>query len=256
MTASRVRWVIGNWKLNPDFATAKALFQHIHAACTDTHAQPQVMIAPPAPYLAYFGEQCATPSALKVAAQDVSTVTQYGAYTGEYHAELLNSMGIDAVLIGHSERRELFGDDVNQLKQKTQNARAAGLRVIYCVGESLAQREQGRAEAVVIRQIDDVLDLLGAPDWEHFIVAYEPIWAIGTGKTASAQDAQAMHHVIRQHLAQHTPAAAQCAILYGGSVKPENAAALAACPDIDGALVGGASLAVNSFMAIVAAFAD
>lgn len=256
MTASRTRWVIGNWKLNPDFAAAKLLFQRIKTACADRNAQPHVMIAPPAPYLAYMAAPCAKPSSVQIAAQNLSTVTQYGAYTGEYHAALLSSIGVEAVLIGHSERRELFGDDLKQLRQKVENALVAGLQIIYCVGESLAQREQGQAETVVMRQLDDVLDVLGPQDWQNFIVAYEPIWAIGTGKTASAQDAQAMHQVIRQHLAQHTPVAAQCAILYGGSVKPENAAAFAACADIDGALVGGASLEVESFMAIVAAFAD
>ncbi|EPH31944.1 Triosephosphate isomerase [Acinetobacter gyllenbergii CIP 110306 = MTCC 11365] len=189
-------------------------------------------------------------------AQDVSRVAGTGAYTGEVSAELLKDSGIEFVLIGHSERRELFGDNVEILKAKLQNALSAGLKIIYCVGESLEQREQGAAEQVVLQQICDIAAVVRAEQWQNIVIAYEPIWAIGTGKTASPADAQAMHAKIREGLKQITAFGANMAILYGGSVKAENAVELAACPDINGALVGGASLNAQSFYQIAKAFAQ
>jgi triosephosphate isomerase (TIM) len=189
-------------------------------------------------------------------AQDVSRIAGTGAYTGEISAELLKDSAIHYVLIGHSERRELFADDPEILKQKIQHALNAGLTVIYCVGESLAQREAGQAEAVVLQQICDIATVVSAEQWQNIVVAYEPIWAIGTGKTASPQDAQAMHAKIREGLSQISSYGASMAILYGGSVKAENAVELAACPDINGALVGGASLNAASFHKIAQAFAN
>ncbi|EXR56696.1 triosephosphate isomerase family protein [Acinetobacter sp. 1424608] len=160
-------------------------------------------------------------------------------------------------MVGHSERRDIFGDNVEILKAKLQNALNAGLTVIYCVGESLEQREQGQAEQVVLQQICDIAPVVTAEQWQNqVVIAYEPIWAIGTGKTASPQDAQAMHAKIREGLCQLTSAGSSIAILYGGSVKAENAVELAACPDINGALVGGASLNAASFYQIVQAFAQ
>ena len=158
-------------------------------------------------------------------------------------------------MIGHSERREIFGDSPAILIEKMKNALVAGLTVIYCVGETLAQREAGQAEQVVLQQICDVAAIVNGDQWQNIIIAYEPIWAIGTGKTASPADAQAMHAHIREGLLQITPAGKDLAILYGGSVKPENAEELAACPDINGALVGGASLDAASFYKIAQAFA-
>ncbi|CAM4320602.1 triosephosphate isomerase [Acinetobacter dispersus] len=189
-------------------------------------------------------------------AQDVSRVAGTGAYTGEVSAELLKDSGIEFVLIGHSERRELFGDNVEILKVKLHNALNAGLTVIYCVGESLEQREQGAAEQVVLQQICDIAAVVQADQWQKIVFAYEPIWAIGTGKTASPADAQAMHAKIREGLKQITSYGEHTAILYGGSVKAENAVELAACPDINGALVGGASLNAQSFYQIAKAFAQ
>lgn len=216
-----------------------------------------VGVAPIALSLMQVKQQLAQKSQdIFVVAQDVSVQAGTGAYTGEISADLLADAGIGYVLIGHSERRELFGDSVEVLKQKLSNALAAGLQVIYCVGETLAQRESGQANAVVMQQVLDIADGVNDLQWQNqVVIAYEPIWAIGTGKTASPEDAQAMHANIRQGLRQLTACADQVAILYGGSVKPENAAALAACPDINGALVGGASLNADSFCAIVHAFA-
>ena len=249
----RQQWVIGNWKLNPRFLDAKTLFETIQTQLGEKKTLCQVAIAPPAPYLGMFVEQV---EQLSIAAQNLSTVSGFGAYTGEISADLLQNMGVRSVIIGHSERRELFADDAPSLKQKIKPARQSDLQVIYCVGESLAQREAGQAESIVVGQLNDLKDVLTADDWQHLIIAYEPIWAIGTGKTASPEDAQQMHATIRQYLKEHTAYAEQLSLLYGGSVKPENAVQLATCQDIDGALVGGASLEANSFMAIVDAFSQ
>jgi triosephosphate isomerase len=243
-------WVIGNWKLNPYFAQAQPLFAAIAAQAAQQSCQ--VALAMPAPYLGFFAQQ----QALKIAAQDVSTVRGLGAFTGEVSAELLRSTGVELVLVGHSERRELFADDVCKIQQKISNTLQAGLSLVYCVGESLAQREAGLAQEVVLQQLADLVTVLGTADWPQVMIAYEPIWAIGTGKTASPQDAQQMHAAIRQFLAQQTTQAASIPLLYGGSVKAENALELAACADINGALVGGASLDAQSFMSIVQAFAQ
>ena len=249
----RQQWVIGNWKLNPRFLDAKTLFETIQTQLGEKKTLCQVAIAPPAPYLGMFVEQV---EQLSIVAQDVSVVSGFGAYTGEVSADLLQNMGVRSVIIGHSERRELFADDTPSLQQKIKQARQSDIQVVYCVGESLAQREAGQAESIVVGQLNDLKDVLTADDWQHLIIAYEPIWAIGTGKTASPEDAQQMHATIRQYLKKHTAYAEHLSLLYGGSVKPENAVQLAACQDIDGALVGGASLEANSFMAIVDAFSQ
>ncbi|KAA8733704.1 triose-phosphate isomerase [Acinetobacter qingfengensis] len=247
-------WVIGNWKLNPYFNEAKQLFSAI-AQQYQNQAELQtchVAIAPPAPYLSFF----ATQQTLPIVAQDVSTIRGQGAYTGEVSADLLKETAVELVLIGHSERRELFGDDAEKLQQKIKNALQAGLTIVYCVGESLVQREAGQAQSVVIRQLQELADVTHDTEWKNIIIAYEPIWAIGTGKTASPQDAQQMHAAIRVYLQTLTTTANRIPLLYGGSVKPENAVELAACADINGALVGGASLDAASFISIIQAFAQ
>lgn len=248
-------WVIGNWKLNPQFEVAKTLYEAVNSqyAARDDLQNCNVAIAPPQPYLAYFVAQS---QAVPVVSQDLSTVAGFGAYTGETSAELLAALGVSYVLIGHSERRELFADDVEKLQQKIKNALKANLTVVYCVGESLAQREAGQAQAIVLQQIKDLQDVVVDQDWNNILIAYEPIWAIGTGKTASPADAQEMHAAIRQALKQYTALADEIALLYGGSVKAENAVELAACADINGALVGGASLDATSFISIIEAFAQ
>lgn len=253
-------WVVGNWKMNPMHANAFQLVEQFKQLLEQEHIASELChigIAPTT--LALTNVQAQLQQSVRpvvTVAQDVSRIAGTGAYTGEVSAELLKDSAIDFVLIGHSERRELFGDDVEVLKTKLQNSLLAGLTVIYCVGESLEQREQGLAEQVVLQQICDIATVVEAEQWHNIIIAYEPIWAIGTGKTASPADAQAMHAKIREGLKQMTPFGAKTAILYGGSVKAENAIELAACPDINGALVGGASLDAQSFHQIAKAFAQ
>lgn len=249
MTTCPQNWVIANWKLNPNYTLAMALLHQVEQQILPQQNQScHVAIAPPMPYLAHFS----TSSRLTMVAQDISTVTGFGAYTGEVSAQLLQSCQVNMVIIGHSERREQFGDNTSKIRQKLTQAIAAKMTVIYCIGESLAEREAGQAQAVVLAQLQDLVDVV--KNWSTIIIAYEPIWAIGTGKTASPEDAQAMHAAMRHYLQTHTKYATQIPLLYGGSVKAENAVQLAACPDINGALVGGASLDVNSFVTIVQAF--
>lgn len=253
-------WVVGNWKMNPMQADAQALVQNfkdlLESAPVSTE-KCHLGVAPTT--LALTQIQTAFASANRpvyTVAQDVSRIAGTGAYTGEVSAELLADSQIHYVLIGHSERREIFAESSQILNAKIKNALNAGLTVIYCVGESLEQREAGQAEAVVLQQICDIATVVAGEQWKNIVIAYEPIWAIGTGKTASPEDVQAMHAQIRQGLSQITGYAATMAILYGGSVKPENAVELAACPDINGALVGGASLNAESFHQIAQAFAN
>jgi triosephosphate isomerase (TIM) len=253
-------WVVGNWKMNPVHLDAQVLvneFKALLATAPIAVEKCHLGVAPT--LLALTQIQTELSNAVRPVysvAQDVSRVAGTGAYTGEVSAELLKDSQIGFVLVGHSERREIFAEDKTILNAKIQNALNAGLTVIYCVGESLEQREAGQAEAVVLQQICDIASVVEDAQWENIVIAYEPIWAIGTGRTASPADAQAMHAQIRQGLSQITRHGATTAILYGGSVKPENAVELAACPDINGALVGGASLNAASFHQIAQAFAN
>ena len=192
-------------------------------------------------------------SNIKVAGQNCSTEIEEGAQTGEVLAAMLKDAGASYVIVGHSERRQYYFETDVVVRKKTQAAIVAGLTAIVCVGESLAQRDQGSAESVVSEQIEGGLSGLTASDLDRIIVAYEPVWAIGTGRTATPEQAQEMHAFIRRVFAQrHSDAAAEnLRILYGGSVKPDNIVGLMAQPDIDGALVGGASLKADSFAQIV-----
>ena len=253
-------WVVGNWKMNPMQADASTLLQNFKQLLNNQKIAEEnchIGIAPVAIALTAVRDSLQQANrTIFTVAQDVSRVAGTGAYTGEISAELLKDSAIDFVLVGHSERREIFADQPQILNEKVKNALNAGLTVIYCVGESLEQREAGQAEQVVLQQICDIAAVVNAEQWKNIVVAYEPIWAIGTGKTASPEDAQAMHAKIRQGLSQITAEGQNMAILYGGSVKPENAVELAACPDINGALVGGASLNAESFYKIAQAFAN
>lgn len=253
-------WVVGNWKMNPMHADAVQWVEQLQQLLQQNSIAAELChigVAPTTIALTSIQTQLkSTVRNIYTVAQDVSRVAGTGAYTGEVSAELLKDSGVTSVLVGHSERRELFGDDVEILQAKLQHALNAGLTVIYCVGESLQQREQGLAEQVVLQQICDIASIVKPEQWQNMVIAYEPIWAIGTGKTASAADAQAMHAKIRAGLQQMTAFGGNIAILYGGSVKPENAAELAACPDINGALVGGASLNAHSFYQIANSFAQ
>ena len=192
-------------------------------------------------------------SKIKVAGQNCSTEVEEGAHTGEVAAFMLRDVGAEYVIVGHSERRQLYFETDSMIKRKCQAAICSGMIAILCVGESLSQREQGIAENVVSGQISGGLSGLTASDLDRIIIAYEPVWAIGTGRTATPEQAQEMHAFIRRVFAERhsEPAAAAVRILYGGSVKPDNIAALMVQPDIDGALVGGASLEAESFARIV-----
>ena len=192
-------------------------------------------------------------SNIRVAAQDCAVQNDFGAHTGEVAPVMLKDVGCSHVIIGHSERRQFYSETDQSVNQKTKSAIAAGLTAIVCVGESLTQREAGEAENVVKGQLVKGLDGLTVADMERIIIAYEPVWAIGTGKTATPEQAQEMHGHIRRTVAetQSADVADNVRVLYGGSVKPDNIATLMSQPDVDGALVGGASLEADSFAQIV-----
>ena len=207
-------------------------------------------VAVPAPYLAQV-QALVQGSALALAAQDVSQHAS-GAFTGEVSAAMLREFGVRYVLVGHSERRQFHGETDADVAMKAQRALASGITPIVCVGETLAEREAGQTEAVVKRQLAAVIHLNGHCISE-VVVAYEPVWAIGTGKTASPEQAQQVHAVLRAQLAAASDKAPSIRLLYGGSMNAANAAQLLAQPDIDGGLVGGASLKAADFQAILAA---
>lgn len=203
----------------------------------------------PFPYL-FQAQQKLSGSAVKWGAQDVHQLDK-GAYTGEVSAGMLRDFGCGHVIVGHSERRSYYGENSRLVAEKFLAAQQAGIIPILCVGETLEQRERGSTETVVSEQLDAVIRLGGASALRNSVVAYEPVWAIGTGKTASAAQAQAVHAFIRQRVASHDgQIASGLCILYGGSVKANNAAELFAMPDIDGGLIGGASLVADEFLAI------
>lgn len=254
MTArGRTPLVCGNWKLHNGIAASEALARGVVAAVAGADAGVEVAIAPVFTALASVAK-ILSGTRVALAAQDVFWEDK-GAYTGEVSAELLVDVGCTYVIIGHSERRQYFGETDAGVKKKREALLARGLRPIVCVGETLAERESGRAVEVVLGQIDAAFAGADATSLARCAVAYEPVWAIGTGKVARPEDAQEMHAAIRERLgaAIGAQAVASLRILYGGSVKAENAPELMAEPDIDGALVGGASLDAKGFAAIVRA---
>ncbi|HUT37257.1 MAG TPA: triose-phosphate isomerase [Planctomycetota bacterium] len=242
----------GNWKMHLDLRGAIQLAAGLKRELADV-ADRDVVLFPPYPFLADVCDAAET-STLEVGAQNLHPEPQ-GAFTGEVSAAMLASVGCRWVIVGHSERRDLFAENDAFLNHKLRAALAAGLRPILCVGEHLAERDAGSAQAVVSAQMRACLDGFGAEDMERITLAYEPVWAIGTGRTATPQQANEMHAMIRALLAElfGAPVANATRILYGGSVKPGNAKALVAEADIDGALVGGASLKVEDFVQIVRA---
>lgn len=208
-----------------------------------------VMLCPPFPYLAQLRSIIAG-SRVMLAAQDVSAHAA-GAYTGEVSAGMLVDLGCTHVLVGHSERRALHAETDQVVAAKFAAAQQAGLIPVLCVGETLAERDAGVTGQVVARQLGEVINLLGVAAFERSVIAYEPVWAIGTGVTATPAQAQAVHAEIRDLIARHSSVVAErVSILYGGSVKPQNAAELFSQPDIDGGLIGGASLVAGDFLAI------
>jgi triosephosphate isomerase len=248
----RRRIVAGNWKMHTDLAGARALAAAVAEAVGDAGAV-EVVLIPPACFLAAVAEAVAG-SAIRLGAQNVHDAAS-GAFTGELAAAMLADVGCTYVVCGHSERRHVFGESPQWIGRKVAAVIAAGLTPILCVGETLEEREADRTEAVVAEQLIAGLGSLTAAQVRATVIAYEPVWAIGTGRTASPAQAQAVHATLRGLLAQrYDDATAQAVrIQYGGSVKPDNAAELLGQPDIDGALVGGASLQAHSFAAIIAA---
>ena len=245
--------VAGNWKMHGSRAENARLIEELLAQCP---ARPRAacVICPPFVYLQEVARQLRD-SALSLGAQDVSADTQ-GAFTGEVSAAMLKDVGCEYVIVGHSERRLLYRESDQLIARKFGAALAKGLIPILCVGEQLADREAGRTGEVVSRQLEVVLELSGAAGFEQAVVAYEPVWAIGTGRTASPEQAQEVHAFIRARIGvRDARIAAATRILYGGSVKAGNAAELFAMPDVDGGLIGGASLKADEFLTILAAAA-
>lgn len=251
----RRKLIAGNWKMNGNLASNDALLRELLQSLT-THPGESVAcnvaICAPAPYLAQC-QKALSHSRIAWGAQDLSA-HESGAYTGEVSGAMLKDFGCHYVIVGHSERRAYHAETDAQVAQKTLRALESGLTPIICVGETSTQRDAGQTEQVVGAQIDAVLAAISASDVQHSVVAYEPVWAIGTGKTATPAMAQQVHAFLRGRIsASHRDAAARVAILYGGSMKPDNAKELLAMPDIDGGLIGGAALKAEDFLAIVAA---
>jgi triosephosphate isomerase len=244
--------IAGNWKMNGSRHANAALVDGVRGGldrCRDV----EVAVCPPAAYLESVG-QALQGSPLRLGAQNLCDQDQPGAFTGELHGGMLKDVGCEYVIVGHSERRTLYGESDALVARKYRVAQACGLTPILCVGETLEQREAGQTEAVLERQLRAVLELCGAPSLARAVIAYEPVWAIGTGRNATPQQAQHAHAFLRAQIAARDgKIAAALRLLYGGSVKSENAAALFAGPDVDGGLIGGASLKVDEFLAICAA---
>lgn len=241
--------VAGNWKMNGSLAANQALLSALQDAVQASDAV-GVAVCPPAVYLRDVVAQL-DGGVIAVGGQDCSD-EKAGAFTGEIAADMLKEIGCEYVIVGHSERRARQHEDSAWVARKFVAAQAAGLVPILCVGEQLADRESGRTEEVVAEQLDAVLDAAGVAAFDRAVVAYEPVWAIGTGRTASPEQAAEVHAFIRARVAGRDQGVADgLRILYGGSVKADNAAGLFSLPDIDGGLIGGASLDAGSFLGIV-----
>ncbi|MBY6203758.1 triose-phosphate isomerase [Halomonas denitrificans] len=246
--------IAGNWKMNGSQAMTRALIGDIVSAYEARPVDADVAVMPPFPYL-LTARDALGDSAVRLGAQDLSAEAP-GAHTGDVAAAMLVDCGVSLVLVGHSERREDHGETDAVVAARFTAAVEAGLVPVLCVGETLAQRDAGEAEAVIGAQVDAVVRHAGIAAFEHAVIAYEPVWAIGTGRTATPDQAQEIHAFIRARLANDDATiAGRIRIVYGGSMKPGNAPELLACEDIDGGLIGGASLDAASFMGIVGAAA-
>lgn len=240
--------VIGNWKMHGSLALVRELLDGLKGVVDGLNCE--VAVCPVSVHLHSAAQQLGEGSGLALGAQNVSTADS-GAFTGEVSAAMIAELGVKFVLVGHSERRELFAESDQQVAEKTAAVLAQGLTPVVCVGESLAQRQAGETQAVVLRQLNAVAEHLSAAQLAQCVIAYEPVWAIGTGETATPAQAQEVHATLRARLAEVSEKAAQTMrILYGGSVKAANANELFAQHDIDGGLVGGASLNAEEFGAI------
>lgn len=250
----RKKIVVGNWKMNLEINEGKELINGILNDLPTLSSEKQVVICPPYIHLQQANSLLGNTQHISVGAQNCHTESN-GAYTGEVAAEMIKSTGATYVILGHSERRQYFNETSEMLAKKTDNVLANGLNVIFCCGEPLEVRDANNQNSYVEQQIKEGLFHLSAEQMSSIVIAYEPIWAIGTGRTASSEQAQDMHAHIRSVLKEKygNEVADNTTILYGGSCKPSNAEELFACPDVDGGLIGGASLKAADFHGIISA---
>ena len=249
MNAKKMRKTIvaGNWKMNASKDSVESLVTDILSGASDVSAE--IIVCAPFPYLSQV-EVLIEGSNLMLGAQNLN-VNASGAFTGEVSAEMIKDFGANHVIVGHSERRSLYGETSEIVAEKTKAAIDSGLTPILCLGESLDQRESGKTESVVSEQLNKVIKMVGIEAFNNIIIAYEPVWAIGTGMTATPEQAQAVHKFIRGLLASSSQDIAdKTAILYGGSMNAGNAVELISCADIDGGLIGGAALKAEDFLQI------
>ncbi|BBP46368.1 triosephosphate isomerase [Thiosulfatimonas sediminis] len=245
----RKPFVAGNWKMHGSKTSIESLVKGLNEQASQVQ-NVDMAVCPPAVYIDFVKANL-TADNIVVGAQNIAEEPVQGAFTGETSVEMIKDLGCDYVILGHSERRAIYGETDAQIAQKTKVALAAGVTPILCVGETLEERESGVMEKVISTQLDAVIKVVGINAFEQIVIAYEPVWAIGTGKTASPAQAQEVHAFIRDKLARLNRAVAEEVIIqYGGSVKPDNAAELFAQADIDGGLIGGASLNAEDFLAI------
>jgi len=250
----RSKIVAGNWKMNKTYQESKALIKEIKKSIKDLKLEnTRVVIAPTFVNLQKASKKTKDTS-IEVAAQNMHQA-ENGAFTGEISAKMLKSIYVDMVILGHSERRQYFGETDELLAQKVDAALKNDLEIIFCFGEVLEDRKSGNHFKVVEEQIKKALFHLSSDDWKHIILAYEPVWAIGTGETASPEQAQEMHAFIRELVAERyiSDVAEEVSILYGGSVKPSNAKEIFSQEDVDGGLIGGAALDAENFTALIKA---
>nr|CAG4649618.1 EOG090X0BSC [Scapholeberis mucronata]SVE93833.1 EOG090X0BSC [Scapholeberis mucronata] len=239
MASSRKFFVGGNWKMNGNKKDIDGIINFLTAGPLDTNTE--LVCGVPSCYLEYARQKL--PGSIGVAAQNCYKVAK-GAFTGEISPAMIKDIGAEWVILGHSERRNVFGEPDTLIAEKVNHALSEGLKVIPCIGEKLEEREAGKTEEVVFSQLKAIVDKIPIDKWDHVVIAYEPVWAIGTGKTATPQQAQEVHSKLRQWLSENVSAevAQKTRIIYGGSVTAENCRELAKEIDIDGSLVGGASL--------------
>ena len=249
----RKKIVAGNWKMNNDLAETQELLSHLKMQLVK-EPQAEVMVAPAFTNL-YSAFQGLKDTPVQVVAQNMHQ-SENGAYTGEVSAKMLKSIGVDTVILGHSERRAHFGETNDILAEKVNAALKNEMRIIFCFGEELADRKSDKHFDLVAKQLQESLYQISDSDWNNVVLAYEPVWAIGTGETASPEQAQEMHAFIRKNISEkfNDEIAQNVSILYGGSVKPANAKEIFAKEDVDGGLIGGASLKAVDFVEIINAF--
>lgn len=247
----RKKIVAGNWKMNTDKNSALELYQSIVGGAQKGGGLDSVLIFPPFPFIDRLSELEA-PEFVGLGSQNIAMEAN-GAYTGEVSASMIKSMGVHYTLVGHSERRTYFGEDGDVLRKKVDLALENGLTPVFCCGEQLEDRKSARHEAVISRQLEEAVFHLDASSFAKLIIAYEPVWAIGTGETATSEQAESMHAFIRRTIEAkyNADVAADVKILYGGSCKADNAGELFACQNVDGGLIGGASLKAEEFLKII-----